>query len=78
MKISGISDDGARWLPSFFNHKSKCSIEAFFFARYPLTLKFPKWPCIIENNGFYYPFELLYVFPPELLNKYDNLIKKKF
>ena len=58
-----ITIAGADKLMAAKNHRSKTSVEQYYFAKHDKTLTFANMPCILVkgNNGHesYFPIELL-------------------
>jgi hypothetical protein len=64
----GLTSDGARRLFSHRNHRSRTTVESYYFVKYGITLQHPHLPCIITYGGWtssggshecYFPIEVL-------------------
>ena len=58
-----ITVTGADSIMAFGKHRSKTSVEQYYFSKHKITLYYPKAPCIVvrRNNEHedYYPIEVL-------------------
>ena len=58
-----ITRTGADSIMAFGKHRSKTSVEQYYFSKHKITLYYPKTPCIVvrKNNEHedYYPIEVL-------------------
>jgi hypothetical protein len=75
---NGIALDGARNLLAYQYHRSRTTVESYYFIKYGVTLDHPYMPCIVESKGYnhknYYPIETLNCYITDEAKKYffDN------
>jgi hypothetical protein len=64
-----ISEQGPRQIMAFKNHRSRTTIEQYYWVNYTVTLDYPHLPCIVEahpkKHANYYPIEVLKFLPLE-------------
>jgi hypothetical protein len=72
--------EGARRLMAFRNHRSRTSVESYFFVKYGITLSYPYMPCIVEkfpnNHENYYPIEALNCYVSKYTRDYLDRVAK--
>lgn len=72
--------NGARRLLAFKNHRSRTTVESYFYVKYGLTLEHPHMPCVVEkvgtNHENYFPIEALKCYISSNARSYLNYCSK--